>query len=75
LPDVDCGLAWRSSSIELPLEAARGRIISELISPYPPGIPLFFPGEKLDGDRLLWLKEQQKNWPDQIPDKVRVVNS
>jgi arginine decarboxylase len=32
------------------LQAAAGRIAAEAITPYPPGIPLVMPGERLDAD-------------------------
>jgi arginine/lysine/ornithine decarboxylase len=32
------------------LQAAAGRIAAEAITPYPPGIPLVMPGERLDTD-------------------------
>ena len=34
----------------LPLARASGRIAAEAITPYPPGIPLVMPGERLSGD-------------------------
>jgi hypothetical protein len=34
---------------------ASGRIAAEAITPYPPGIPLVMPGERLDGDVLALL--------------------
>jgi arginine decarboxylase len=34
----------------VPLARAAGRIAAEAITPYPPGIPLVMPGERLDDD-------------------------
>lgn len=31
----------------VPLERAAGRIAAEMVVPYPPGIPLFYPGERI----------------------------
>ena len=40
----------------VPLARASGRIAAEAITPYPPGIPLVMPGERLDDDVLRLLK-------------------
>jgi lysine decarboxylase len=67
------GKAWRAPSEALPLEQLEGRIAAEALCPYPPGIPLLIPGERVDGPRLAWLLAQRRLWPGQIPDTVRVV--
>ncbi|MEB3165776.1 MAG: lysine decarboxylase, partial [Cyanobacteriota bacterium] len=72
-PELSLGLAWRAASESLPLAAAAGRIAAEPICPYPPGIPLLIPGERIDGERAAWLQEQARRWPGQIADTVRVV--
>ncbi|MCC6512003.1 MAG: aminotransferase class I/II-fold pyridoxal phosphate-dependent enzyme [Pirellulaceae bacterium] len=36
----------------IPFDQAVGRISGEIITPYPPGIPVIVPGERLDQDRL-----------------------
>ncbi|MFY0544681.1 aminotransferase class I/II-fold pyridoxal phosphate-dependent enzyme [Brevibacillus sp. H7] len=41
----------------VPLEAAAGRIAAEMVIPYPPGIPLLVPGERIDREVLELLKE------------------
>jgi lysine decarboxylase len=53
--------------------AAAGRIAAEPLCPYPPGIPLLIPGERLDRPRVDWLVQQHKLWPGQIADTVMVV--
>ncbi len=40
----------------LPLEQAAGHIAAEQIMPYPPGIPLVLPGERLTRDLLAYLR-------------------
>jgi arginine decarboxylase len=40
---------------QLPVEHAGGRIAAEMISPYPPGVPVVAPGELLDADVLEYL--------------------
>jgi len=72
-PELPLGQAWRAASEAVPLAAAAGRIAAEPICPYPPGIPLLIPGERIDGPRAAWLVEQARRWPGQIADTVRVV--
>jgi arginine/lysine/ornithine decarboxylase len=42
--------AFFAADEALPLSAAAGRTAAEAITPYPPGIPLVMPGERLDTD-------------------------
>lgn len=42
--------AFFAAEETVPLAAAAGRISAEAITPYPPGIPLVMPGERLDAD-------------------------
>jgi len=67
------GQAWRGPSRLIPLSAAAGAIAAEPLCPYPPGIPLLVPGERIDGERAAWLQRQSRLWPGQIADTVRVV--
>ncbi|MFO7628046.1 MAG: lysine decarboxylase [Prochlorococcaceae cyanobacterium] len=67
------GQAWRAASEAVPLAAAVGRLAAEPLCPYPPGIPLLVPGERIDAARARWLQRQQPLWPGQIADTVRVV--
>jgi arginine decarboxylase len=43
----------------VPADAAVGRISAELIAPYPPGVPLLAPGERVTGTALEALREVQ----------------
>ena len=72
-PEMALGLAWRVPSVAVPLAQAAGRIAAEPLCPYPPGIPLLVPGERIDGARAQWLAGQQLLWPGQIADTVKVV--
>ena len=72
-PAMACGLAWRAQSRRVSIADAVGRVAAELICPYPPGIPLLVPGEKLDHRRVDWLLEQQNLWPEQIAGTVKVL--
>ena len=49
------------------------RIAAELLCPYPPGVPLLVPGERITAARSHWLQSQHRQWPDQVPGMVRVV--
>lgn len=72
-PELPLGVAWRSAAEAVPLAAAAGRIAAEPLCPYPPGIPLLVPGERIDPARAAWLQQQARLWPGQIADTVRVV--
>ena len=67
------GSAWRAPSRAVPLVEAAGCIAAEPLCPYPPGIPLLVPGERIDAERAAWLQRQSRLWPGQIADTVRVV--
>ena len=40
-------LLGQPKTVEVPLETARGGVLAQVIAPYPPGIPLLSPGEKI----------------------------
>jgi len=72
-PELPLGLAWRASCEAVSLAEAAGRIAAEPLCPYPPGIPLLVPGERIDPARAAWLQRQAILWPGQIADTVKVV--
>jgi lysine decarboxylase len=72
-PEMPLVQAWRAPAERVALVAAAGRIAAEPLCPYPPGIPLLIPGERLDRPRVDWLVQQHKLWPGQIADTVTVV--
>ena len=74
-PELEVGQAWRSAAERVPLAEAAGRIAAEPLCPYPPGIPLLIPGERIDAARAAWLMDQRVLWPGQIADTVKVVAS
>jgi arginine/lysine/ornithine decarboxylase len=49
--------AFFAPSREIPLDGASGEVSSELVIPYPPGIPVLAPGEKITRDKLDYLRE------------------
>nr|WP_244282015.1 lysine decarboxylase [Synechococcus sp. UW140] len=72
-PAMDCGEAWRAPSREVTWADSVGGIAAQLVCPYPPGIPLLVPGERLDVSRVNWIEQQRRFWPDQISSRVRIV--
>ena len=66
--------AWTAELHQVTLKEAEGCVAAELLCPYPPGIPLLIPGERLDRQRQRWLERQQLFWGDQIPDALSVVS-
>jgi len=48
--------AFIASSEEIPVEKAAGRICAELITPYPPGIPIICPGEVITKEIIDYIR-------------------
>ena len=65
--------AWRAPSVITSLDDALGGISADLLCPYPPGIPMLVPGERVDRRRLAWLQRQRGFWGEQLPNHVRLV--
>src|SRR4051794_18271329 len=40
---------------QVPLEQAEGRVAAEMLSPYPPGVPVIAPGERINAEVLDYL--------------------
>ena len=49
--------AFFSPSRAIPLERASGKISTELVIPYPPGIPVLAPGEVITDEKVAYLDE------------------
>jgi arginine/lysine/ornithine decarboxylase len=49
--------AFFASSRSVPLGAAAGEVAAEMVVPYPPGIPILVPGERISGEKLAYLAE------------------
>lgn len=47
--------AYLGPKVSIALKDALGRIAAEMVAPYPPGIPVLVPGEKITGDTLEYL--------------------
>jgi lysine decarboxylase len=74
-PERSIGQAWRAATEVVPLARCAGRIAAEPVCPYPPGIPLLVPGERIDAARADWLLEQRTLWSGGIPALLRVVRN
>lgn len=67
-------------SEEIRWEEAVGRVAAEKITPYPPGIPLLLPGERISEEILLCLKQTKEEGRTVLQeytgegDRVRVLN-
>ncbi len=60
--------AWFAPSCRVPLAEAKGRISSEMVAVYPPGIPVLCPGEEVTGEVYEYLSVVwQKGIPCQGP--------
>ncbi|MGH2561387.1 MAG: aminotransferase class I/II-fold pyridoxal phosphate-dependent enzyme [Thermomicrobiales bacterium] len=46
-----------AASRAVPLAEAAGEVAAELVVPYPPGIPVFAPGEVITDDKISYLRE------------------
>ena len=49
--------AFFSPSRAIPLNETSGEVSSELIIPYPPGIPVLAPGEVITDEKVAYLEE------------------
>ncbi len=57
-PEIEIGIAWRSKNLSIPFSQSLNKISGDIICPYPPGIPILVPGERIDIDRFNWIKNQ-----------------
>jgi arginine decarboxylase len=40
---------------QVPIDEAAGRVVAEMVSPYPPGVPLLAPGEVVSQEAVDYL--------------------
>jgi lysine decarboxylase len=73
IPELTPDEAQRLPHVMRSLADSADHIAAELICPYPPGVPLLVPGERISSDRCQWLQLQHQRWPDQVPGKVKVL--
>ena len=72
IPEVTPFEAWRTKSFKVPFKDSIGKISAEMICPYPPGIPLIIPGEKIDKDRINWLLQLKSYNNDLVNSYIKV---
>ena len=74
-PEIPIGVAWKSKTYNIPLVESLGKISGDIICPYPPGIPLIVPGERIDKERIEWIEAQSLYNKDLLNSYIRVLNN
>ena len=74
-PEIEIGIAWRSETQNISFSQSLNKISGDIICPYPPGIPLLVPGEKIDLDRFNWINKQSLYNKDLVNFNIRVLKS
>ena len=74
-PEIEIGIAWRSETRSIPFSKSLNKISGDIICPYPPGIPLLVPGEKIDIDRFNWINNQSLCNKDLLNFNIRVIKT
>ena len=74
-PAVPIGIAWRSKTYNIPISESLGKISGDIICPYPPGIPLIVPGEKIEKERIDWINAQSSYNKDLVNSYIRVLQT
>lgn len=71
--------AYFSEKEYVPLNKAEGMICGEMIAPYPPGIPIIYPGEIFTKETIAFISEAIKNkrhihgFSDKTMKKVKII--
>jgi len=61
---------------EVAVSSAEGRVAAEAVTPYPPGVPVIFPGEEITREALEYLTAWERaggTWPGQERGTIQVV--
>ncbi len=72
-PEIEIGIAWRSEAQSISFSQSLNKISGDIICPYPPGIPLLVPGEKIDMERFNWINNQSLYNKDLVNFNIRVI--
>jgi len=75
VPEIKIGIAWRSKTQSIPFSQSLNKISGDIICPYPPGIPLIVPGEKIDIDRFNWINNQSLCNKDLLNFNIRIIKT
>lgn len=68
--------AYFGETEDVPASAAAGRIVAEMLTPYPPGIPAALPGERLDAPVVRYLTSGVRagmNVPDAADPELKTI--
>ena len=74
-PEIPIGVAWKSKTYNVPLVESLGKISGDIICPYPPGIPLIVPGERIEKERIEWIEAQSLYNKDLLNSYIRVLHN
>jgi len=74
-PDIQIGIAWRRETQNVPFSQSLNNISADIICPYPPGIPIIIPGEKIDIDRFNWINKQSLYNKDLLNFNIRIIKT
>ena len=74
-PEIPIGVAWRSKTYSIPLAESLGKISGDIICPYPPGIPLIVPGERIDKEKIKWIETLSLYNEDLLNSYIRVLHT
>tara|TARA_B100000212_G_scaffold123325_1_gene92469 strand:+ start:429 stop:746 length:318 start_codon:yes stop_codon:yes gene_type:complete len=58
IPEIPPSESLLRDSEKVNLKQSIGRISADIICPYPPGIPLVIPGERIEKEKVDWLIKQ-----------------
>ena len=72
-PEIEIGTAWRGKSNNIPFLESFGKVSGDIVCPYPPGIPLLIPGERIDRKRLNWIQNQSLYNEDLVNFNINVL--
>ena len=73
IPEITPAEAIGLRSQKVTINDSIGMISADTICPYPPGIPLIIPGEKIDKKRVEWLLKQRLYSKDLISSYIKVL--
>ena len=74
-PEIQIGIAWRSETQSIPFSQSLNKISGDIVCPYPPGIPLLVPGEKINLDRFNWINNQSLCNKDLLNLNIRIIKT
>jgi lysine decarboxylase len=72
-PEIEIGIVSRSETRSIPFSQSLNKISGDIICPYPPGIPILVPGEKIDINRFNWINNQSLCNKDLVNFNIRVI--